>query len=388
MDRPDIQPIASPRAVPDAATPTPSRPKLPALTGLRFFLAAHVLLFHFAPSFFGNWGFGRDLIRAGSSGVSGFFLLSGFILTYAHVESDDSLARSVLNIGRTRFWVARFLRIYPAYMLAFILAAPFAVVGFRASSEHYGAFCVKTVAYLLMLQAWIPYLWQYWNYPAWSLSAEAFFYALFPSLAAMIFARKHGDWLFLGVAWLAGLIAPMLLRDRIEYEWLLASPPLHLPEFIFGMLVGKRFLASAKAPPPFRTAARRWTGPIAVIIILLADGCGWFPPALLDHALLAPLVGILFFSLARDDNRILVFLRWRPIVYLGEVSYGIYILQFPIFTGCFVVAKRLGIPWDTRVTFVAVSAVLVVAASLSFELIETPIRRLGTRWFRERLPSA
>lgn len=356
------------------------------MTGLRFLLAAHVLLFHFARSFFGHSGFGSDLIRAGSSAVSVFFLLSGFILTYAHVETNESPERPVLNIGRARFWAARFLRIYPAYMVAFVFSAPFAIFGFRGISEHYGAFCGKTVAYLLMLQAWIPDLWHYWNYPAWSLSAEAFFYALFPSLALIIFARKSGDWLLLGGAWLAGLIAPIVLLNHIEYDWLLASPPLHLPEFIFGMVVGRRFIAGADRSPLTHAAAWRWAGPVAVIAILFADGCGWFPPTLLDHALLAPLVGILFFSLARGDCRILAFLRWRLVVYLGEISYGIYILQFPIFTGCSVVARRLGIPWDTRGTFVAVSAVLVIAASLSFELIETPIRRRGTRWFRERFP--
>jgi peptidoglycan/LPS O-acetylase OafA/YrhL len=383
----DLQSTAPPEAVPDAH-PNLRRPQLPALTGLRFFLAAHVLLFHFAPSFFGDSGFGRNLIRAGSSAVSVFFLLSGFILTYTHLETGDSLALPTLNVDITRFWTTRFLRIYPAYSVAFILSAPFAVAQFRVSDGHYGASFAKITVYLLMLQAWIPDLWHYWNYPAWSLSAEAFFYALFPALVVIIAARKLGDRLFLAVAWMAGLIVPILVLDRVEYQWLLASPPLHLPEFIFGMLAGKQFIANGLRPPLTSSRFRRWAGPIAAIAIVLADGCGWFPPALLDHALLAPLVGILFFSLARNESRILAFLRWRPIVYLGEVSYGIYILQFPVFTGCFVIAKRLGIPWDTYTTFMVGSAVLVIAASLSFELIETPARRWGTRWFRERLLSA
>lgn len=224
MDRLEAHPT-TPLHADSGATPAPSRQRLSALTGLRFFLAAHVLLFHFAPTFFGDSGFGNNLIRAGSSAVSGFFLLSGFILTYAHVESSDSSAGPALNIGAARFWAARFLRIYPAYLVAFILAAPFVIAGFRSSSQHYGAFCLKTVPYLLMLQAWIPNLSHYWNYPAWSLSAEAFFYVLFPALASSIFARKSADWLLLGASWIAGLIAPLLLLNRVEYQWLLESPP-------------------------------------------------------------------------------------------------------------------------------------------------------------------
>jgi peptidoglycan/LPS O-acetylase OafA/YrhL len=379
----NIHALALTETVPDAA-PAHRRPQLPAITGLRFFLAAHVLLFHFQPAFFGASDFGRNLIRAGSSAVAGFFLLSGFILTYAHVETDHPAGRPLLNIGRERFWAARFLRIYPAYLVAFILAAPFAIVQLRVSHEPHGVLFAKTVAYLLMVQAWIPNLWHYWNYPAWSLSAEALFYALFPALVAMLLVRRSDDWLWLGSAWLAGLIAPLLLLGRPGYYWLLASPPSHLPEFVFGMLAGKLFITRHKdaAPTP---AQWRWAGPIAAIAIILADGCGWFPPSLLDHGLLAPLLAILFFSLARDDSLMLAFFHWKPIVYLGEISYGIYILQFPIFTACFVVAKRIGIPWNTRATFVAVCAVLIIAASLSFELIETPVRRWGTSWFRESM---
>ena len=157
------------------------------------------MLFHFTPSFFGDSVFGRNLIHAGSSAVSGFFFLSGFILTYAHMDSDHPGARPVLNIGRERFWAARFWRIYPAYLVAFILAAPFDIVQFRASGEHYGAFFANrglsadasgiNSGSLALLEL-----------PAWSLSAEALFYVLFPSLAAIFFVRKSDGWLLLGAA--------------------------------------------------------------------------------------------------------------------------------------------------------------------------------------------
>src|SRR5271155_1957732 len=86
----------------------PRRDSLPALTGLRFFLAVHVLIFHFAPLFFGGSSFARNFVRGGGSAIPNVFLLSGFILTYAHVLEPDRIDQP-----RRRFWLARFLRIYP-----------------------------------------------------------------------------------------------------------------------------------------------------------------------------------------------------------------------------------------------------------------------------------
>jgi len=78
-----------------AAKMRPRRELLPALSGLRFILAAHVLFFHFAPLFLGGSIFARNLLRAGSSSIAGFFLLSGFILTYTHLVDSDHIDQPV-----------------------------------------------------------------------------------------------------------------------------------------------------------------------------------------------------------------------------------------------------------------------------------------------------
>jgi peptidoglycan/LPS O-acetylase OafA/YrhL len=219
------------------------RESLPELSGLRFFLAAHVLFFHFAPSFLGDSAFARNLLRAGSSSIAGFFLLSGFILTYAHVLDSDRLDQPVRE-----FWLARFLRIYPAYFLAFLMTAPFALAQLRQAAFPFQE-VVKTGLFLSLLQTWVPGLWRYWNYPAWSLSVEAFFYAMFPLLVPWIF-RPRWDWrIMLAAVWLVGLVVPLALLGTTQFEWLLAMPPLHLPEFVFGMVLGRRLMVrSTRAP--------------------------------------------------------------------------------------------------------------------------------------------
>src|SRR5271170_7518892 len=217
-----------------ATKPRARRDSLPALSGLRFFLAGYVLIFHFAPLFFGGSTFARNFVRAGSSAIPCFFLLSGFILTYAHVLDSDRLDQP-----RRQFHLARFLRIYPAYFLAFLCYAPFALVQFRHLAVSIHTF-IDIGLFLTLMQTWVPGLWSYWNYPAWSLSVEAFFYVLFPVMVPLMF-RQRWDWrVILGAVWIAGLLAPFAMLATTRSDWLLSMPPLHLPEFAFGMILGNR----------------------------------------------------------------------------------------------------------------------------------------------------
>jgi len=387
------------------------RESLPELSGLRFFLAAHVLFFHFAPSFLGDLAFARNLLRAGSSSIAGFFLLSGFILTYAHVLDSDRLDQPVRE-----FWLARFLRIYPAYFLAFLMTASFALAQLRHSAFPFQE-VVKTGLFLSLLQTWVPRLWNYWNYPAWSLSVEAFFYAMFPLLVPWIF-RPRRDWrVTLAAVWIAGLLVPIGLLGTSRLEWLLAMPPLHLPEFVLGMILGRRLIVrSTLARQPLerqplerqplnndralnenlviknlvyenralRWVPLRWAAPVAAVMLVVIYGSGWLPESLIDHGLLAPLMGCLMWGLAIGDGWFGRLLGSRPIAYLGEISYGIYIFQFPVFTAGFVLSKRLGLPWNSRLTFLACCALLICLSALSFEWVEKPLRRAGMRRYAGR----
>lgn len=352
------------------------------MTGLRFFLAAHVLFFHFAPRFFGGSAFARNFVEAGISAIPGFFLLSGFILTYAHVCYPGRIDQPI-----GKFWLARFLRIYPAYFLAFLFAAPFALARFRhtAVSLHTLA---DTGAFLMLLQTWIPDLWSFWNYPAWSLSVEAFFYVLFPILVPPIFRCRWNWRVMIGAVWIGGLVVPITLLGAIQFEWLLKLPPLHLPEFIFGMILGNRLIPDSAHAEPALKRTSAWLAPVTAAILVACYGSGWFPGSLIEHGLFAPLMGCVLWGLTRGGGWFAALLGSKPLVYLGEISYGIYIFQFPVFVGCFAVTKRLRLPWDSRATFLVCSAILVGVSAVSFELVEKPLRRAMMRRYDRRLRAA
>ena len=147
------------------------RPRLPAVTSLRFFAAFHVALFHLnemgaitGP----HWL--KTFAGIGYVGVSFFFVLSGFILVYTYAGR---------NVVLGEFYQTRFARIYPAYLFSLVLTFPFFCFGalkmhvpfFYFAEQH---FTLSAVLVLLLLQSWVPQAALSWNAVAWSRSSKRF----------------------------------------------------------------------------------------------------------------------------------------------------------------------------------------------------------------------
>jgi peptidoglycan/LPS O-acetylase OafA/YrhL len=170
---------------------------------LRFFAAFHVALFHMKEiGVLRGPGWLTAFAGIGYVGVSFFFVLSGFILVYTYEGR---------NIELGNFWQTRFARIYPAYIFSLLLTFPFFYWGalklhvpfFAFAGDH---FWLTTLLVLLLLQAWVPPAALSWNAVSWSLSVEAFFYALFP-FALKRFAKLPSKVLaaIIPACWVAGI---------------------------------------------------------------------------------------------------------------------------------------------------------------------------------------
>src|SRR6202162_1934765 len=209
-----------------------------ALNGLRFLAALAVVFFHFA---YKIDGYDRvpevvkKLIHFGPAAVGFFFILSGFVLASRHFRN------SLRTETPAEFYWARFIRIYPAYLVGFLLFAPIAVQKYLAHSSSTmtapGTFVLSAVLYSLMLQAWTP-LAQAWNGPSWSLSVEAFMYLVFPVIGYRLKTLSYRNTvLVLLVAWLIPIsVASAYLCGLIShYTWqifITNNPLLWTPLFV------------------------------------------------------------------------------------------------------------------------------------------------------------
>ena len=108
---------------------------------------------------------------------------------------------------RRAFFVSRLARLYPAYLLAFVLVAPFALERWAGGGSVAAAkAAMVAAASLLLLQAWATPIARIWNTPGWSTSVVAAFYVAFPALAARLSRlSRRGLALAALAAWASGL---------------------------------------------------------------------------------------------------------------------------------------------------------------------------------------
>ena len=347
------------------------------LTTLRFFAAFHVVLFHAVVLGFLTGGpyWGRQFAAMGSTGVTCFFVLSGFILVYTY--GGD-------NLQPGRFWQARFARIYPAYLLVLLLTAPFfftdpANMPFYEWSRHHLA--AASILAVTMLQAWVPRAALTWNPVCWSLSVEAFFYLLFPFILLRSKALTRSQ-LLLGIVLLSAFSllvsasfvvlhpdgAENLSTPGFTFFWrnvLFYNPLVRLPEFVIGMLTGHLFMmcrSDEKISLPLIIGG-------LMVLALLTALYGKIPYPLISPGLLAPAFAAIIYGLALQPKWT-GFLENRMFVVLGEASYSLYLLHALVLLDVYMAMPDL--PHLPRL-LLSIAATIPVALVVYF-VVERPAR--------------
>lgn len=361
--------------------PTARSDRLAPLTGVRFGAALGILFFHYgAPLLTDAPAWAGTLQRGGHAWVSLFYVLSGFVLAWANPLPMD-------RAERHGFYTARLARLYPAYLLAFVLTAPFALERWSGLGAV-GALKATIVAgaSLLLVQAWLPPIARLWNAPGWSTSAVAAFYVAFPFVSARL-ARlsRRGLAVALGAAWASSLALPLLyllLRPDGPGAELLAHEPRWLEALKFHPLArGGEFVAGVALGLLHRrglAVPRRAGGPLALAAFGLAlAGLAWggLPYVLLHNGLLVPLFVAALLGLATGHGRVARALSSRPAQVLGDASFALYVLQEPLWRWAEVLFRERGTPASPA--FVVAFAIFAVACSIGVaRWVERPARRV------------
>ena len=339
----------------------------PDIDGLRAFAVTVVVLYHAAP----------DWLRGGFAGVDAFFVISGFLIT--RILLSESVVAGERRGALSTFYARRIRRLFPALVVVsaaslalgalFLLPADYAQLGRHTAAG--AAFVANLV------------LWQDVNYFAgvaeakpllhlWSLGIEEQFYLLWPFLLWLP-PRRRGVLLWvLGGVTLASLIAS---------GWLSVKDPtagFYAPWSRFWELGAGGLLAvwslgrDGQTPGPSRRAdLLSWLGvALLAVTLIVARPDRLFPMP----AALLPVAGALLLIAAGPHAWVNRRLLSRPaVVWLGRISYPLYLWHWPMLSFLRVRYTDLAGPALALATAAAIAA-SVLLAWLTYRYIEQPIR--------------
>lgn len=373
----------------------PSTSKLPSLTGLRFAAALFVFLYHtsltlgpvpphgpinpFADSGL-NHAYAYVLNKGGYVGVSFFFVLSGFVLSWSARPGEGALA----------FIRRRLVKIYPTHVATWIIA----MILFAAAVTPVASWLPN----LLLLHAFSsePATFTSVNPPSWSLSCELLFYLMFPLLIRPIRRIAESRLWFWAGAVVLGMLGVVLITQFVvpsvpdsgfipgismKQFWSgYFFPPSRVFEFILGMLLA-RLVASGRFP-------RIGVAPAAGLLVL-----GYAGAPLLPHvygfslATVIPIALLIGAAAVADTDGRATFLGSRPMQWLGERSFGFYMSQ-----GIVLLYGRALVGDNEQYSTPVAIAVLVgflvanlLAGWMLYSWVERPVM---DRWGRRQAPHA
>ncbi|WP_373533438.1 acyltransferase family protein [Vampirovibrio sp.] len=294
--------------------------RLDALTGIRALAALWVVLFHLSTGLI-NFGSLTPLFSRGYLGVDLFFLLSGFIISYAHQKDFLNIRKKLL----VQFLWMRLARIMPVhwfilslFLINFLVRVQ--LVGTHPGDEIHFSFW-SFICHTLNIQAWGLTHPLTWNYPAWSVSAEWFAYLLFPWLKVLT-VRINSPKLNLlagAVLWLSFYLTALALGKNGSINWCDAYSLIRVTaEFTTGMLLYNIYKIQLQKPASGTLDG--WFG-LVLLVCVLGIYTNW------SDFIVVPFLAVLIYALSFAGSACRAIFANRPMIYLGEISYSLYMVD-------------------------------------------------------------
>lgn len=369
--------------------------KINGLTSLRFIAAAMIVVHHSR----GVLWLTQDRNFALDQAVSFFFVLSGFVLTYVYPRLDGSV--SVRN-----FYLARFARIWPNHLAAFaalfIICLPLSFYSIKQTNHFFIA-----MLNILLVQGWIPIREIFFSFNAvtWAVSAEVFFYLLFPFLVKD-FERTYLQKTLLSLLLVVGIVTfcnvthlPMdksALPGKISIAGLVYINPLcRLFEFVLGMstaLLWRKYRPTIKLDKRIGSLLEVFAVCVVTLSVYyslsahnLAGLIGQAGIVYIIHSGSSLAFAFLIFIMALEAGLISRILNLNVFVLLGEASYSIFLLHQIIllfYTGHSLLFSHV----PQALLYVAFLVLLLISSFFMLIVIERPGYRF-LRSFANGLPS-
>ena len=320
-----------------------SKGMIDSLTSLRFFAAFAIVLHHTKGVVFSSEFMKGVPLDAG---VSFFFVLSGFILSYVY-------SGRMKSIGLYKFYTSRFSRIWPPHIFTFVLVLVFLPTYDWMNGANEGWLVALLNASLLQSAVPVPEYYFSFNSVSWSISAEMFFYAAFPLLLSGL--NKNWHFKLAALLLLGGVSAYIVDISGLNYyspdKWTefsahglaYISPLFRVQEFFMGVLLFKVF-----------DYIKGWKGfgfaLCTVLEVLCVAGIVFLTQGIVKtisvsligiennasgefwtHCVLGLFFGLVVVCFAINKGLISQILRQRLFVVLGEISFSMYLIHQIVF---------------------------------------------------------
>lgn len=338
------------------------------LTSFRFFAALLVFFWHF------------NILKhyqTGYIGVSFFFVLSGFILTYSYHTKFKSLNK----INVSSFFVARIAKIYPVHLLTWFISLPaFALHGI--SSDR----IIGGLLSLFLLQSYVP-IGKYnfgFNGVSWSISDEMFFYTLFPIILFTLLKIFNSSnvlklFSFMLVIWLTSVVLMSYHHAPYGDDWFsYVFPVVRIFDFLIGICVGLAFIRFKKRPSEGqqRNQLIKFSIFELISILLLTSAIIYSPhisQSLRFSLYYLPFWALLIYIFAFQSGVVSKLMSNKILVYLGEISFSFYMIHQLVLK--YLIA--LHIPYLSILGFI----ISLGLSALMFKFYEEPIRKKIRNFF-------
>lgn len=328
----------------------------PALDGLRAVAIGAVLVEH------------AHYLIGGYQGVALFFVLSGYLITTLLWREQDSG-----GIAVRKFYARRSLRLFPALVATVVLAL--LIEAFR----HTDGARVTGIASVFALTYTTNFAWglglndSHLLQHTWTLAIEEQFYLLWPFALIALTRRRDRRVTIMVSAAVILIVGRMILGLAANNTYARTLPPTDSAALVAGAALAALAPHLRRPKAVFATAAV-----LAAGVLYLA--VGHTQPYQDDHGsetwgLVATLVASLaLVGLALTRNWFSSFLSWRPLVWIGQRSYGIYLYDFPV-------SEIFKQTLPNRSADAVLQVVVTIAvAALSYRFIEQPALRLKERF--------
>jgi peptidoglycan/LPS O-acetylase OafA/YrhL len=346
----------------------------PALDGLRGLAVLAVMLFHLGYSLGGN------------SGVTVFFTLSGFLITCLLLEEYETTG----DVSFGRFYMRRALRLFPALAAVLLIDVGFVLLARTGWSRN--ADLAAAGAAVFYVSNWV----EAWHVVplnqlghTWSLAVEEQFYLVWPWVILTLARRQWSSSSLVAILLGGGLALTLerfgLATLGVSANRLYVGSDTRADALLYGAAAAVTFRAQLM-PKVFWMPGVLAVGFLALLAHL---GLGWAAvekstawAALATPTMVAMFTAALLLGLTTGSTRISG-LAWGPLRYLGQISYGLYLWHYLLFT--LITTANLGLPrWADLVLRLGLT--LTVAAA-SYRYLEQPFLRLKGRFAGQASPA-